>query len=194
MESGSVRQHTRGLRGVPVRGGQRLHALVGVEPTGIGQHPQFGAGQPSLLLPDRHRTIAERLTVGRDAQHRDHSRLCPADQVGQWPDPGPDLGRGQFVGPCGGERDEVGDPDAAVEKQLPVRVSQPAAGVDLVRGDPGQLQRRPEPVARTREMGVHRCGPQAGVDADEQQPQRIGDQVVHPGAAERLQLRPGEAR
>ena len=56
---------------------------------------------------------------------------------------------------------------------------------------PGAQQRGVEAVGRVREVGLHRRGPQARVDADEEQPQvgRLGEQVGHLDVAERLELR-----
>jgi hypothetical protein len=56
------------------------------------------------------------------------------------------------------------------------------------------VQRRPEPVAATGEVGIDRRGPQTGVDADEQQPQIGAEQIVDRRPVERLELGPAEAR
>jgi hypothetical protein len=54
------------------------------------------------------------------------------------------------------------------------------------------VQGGPEPVARPREVGVDGSGPQARVDADEQQIDAIAEQVVDRLAAERVELSPRE--
>ena len=64
----------------------------------------------------------------------------------------------------------------------------PSEQADLARGEAGQVQRRPEPVARPREVPAGRRGIQPGVDPAEQHVQRrpvggqhIGDRAVPRG-------------
>ena len=71
----------------------------------------------------------------------------------------------------------------------------PAAGSIGDVEDPGAQQRGVEPVAGAGEVGLRGGGPQARVDADEQQPQRLAggrEEVGHLHVAEGLELGPGE--
>jgi len=56
------------------------------------------------------------------------------------------------------------------------------------------VQRRPEPIAATGEVGTDRCSPQTGVDAHEQQTDALVDEVVDQRTVERLQFGAGETR
>jgi hypothetical protein len=82
-------------------------------------------------------------------------------------------------------------PDAPCAQQVAVGVGHARRLVHRLREDPGSQQRGVEAVHRVREVRLCRRGPQAGVDADEQQADVRTEQVRHLGVAERLELRRG---
>ena len=69
----------------------------------------------------------------------------------------------------------------------------PGARVDLPRRDPGAVQRRPETIPGSREVGVHGRRPQPGVDADEEQPHVVPGEVVDGRTVVSEQLSMGES-
>ena len=69
----------------------------------------------------------------------------------------------------------------------------PAAGSIRRSMTPPLQQRGVEAVAGVGEVGLRGGGPEAGVDADEEQPQVGPEQVGHLRVAERLELGPREA-
>ena len=68
----------------------------------------------------------------------------------------------ELVGRGGAAVDEVGDAETAVQQLLLLR------RVKLSRGKSGEMQRRPETVARTREVMTGGGGVKPRVDADEE--------------------------
>src|SRR6266566_4952465 len=79
-----------------------------------------------------------------------------------------------------------------ISSALAVGRGEPDRGVDQMGGDAGPQQGRVEPVAAWREVALHGDAAQAGIDADEQQPNAVGDQVRQGGSGERLQFGAGE--
>ena len=114
----------------------------------------------------------------------------PLDQRDQPLAAGAELVGGELVGAGGGAAHDVGDADAARGQVLAVRVGHAGRRVDRPLDDPGLEQRRVEPVDRVREVGLRGGGPEAGVDADEEQPQR----PVRVAAAGRGPRRRGRTR
>ncbi|CVM08033.1 Uncharacterised protein [Streptococcus pneumoniae] len=106
---------------------------------------------------------------------------------------GGEILRGELVGAGGGPRDEVGDPNAAGVQLGEVLGLVAVGGVDQVPGEPGTVQGWVEAVAAAGEVRTGGGGPQAGVDADEQQPQRVRQQVGDGAVAELLKLSLSEA-
>jgi hypothetical protein len=95
-------------------------------------------------------------------------------------------GRKRAIGARRRPFDQAGDADAAAQEVVPVGRGEPGGGVDQVVGDAGPQQGRVEPVAARREVALHRDAAQARIDADEQQPNAVGDQVRQGGSRERL--------
>ena len=81
---------------------------------------------------------------------------------------------GEFVGTHSGATDEVGQADSTAEELLLIRGIEPTRRIDLVIGETRLMQRRPETIAGTRERGIHRSRPQAGIDADDEHLQSGG--------------------
>ena len=111
----------------------------------------------------------------------DHEPVEPAG-------PGAQFLPGELVGAGGGARADVGDPDPPPGELRPVGLRVPVRGVDEGVGDAGAVQRRMEPVAGPGEVGAGRRRPEARVDPDEQQPQRLRQEVGDGGIAEALEL------
>ena len=188
----SVHEPRRGTGRTVVRG-ERVQGGVSVEPAGVRRHEQPRARPRRLLLPQHRLRASERLPVGRHPQHSDDGRRMRCHERVQAGGGGGELLRGELVGAGGGTRDEVGDPDAAGVQLGEVLGLVAVGGVDQVSGEPGTVQGRVEAVAAAGEVRTGGGGPQAGVDADEQQPQRVRQQVGDGAVAELLELGLGEA-
>src|SRR5439155_16766589 len=78
--------------------------------------------------------------------------------------------------------DEVRDaqPSPKERRSFP-RLEQPI-------GEAGGMERAPEAVSRPREVKAHRAGPEARVDADEEDVERRGDEVGDALAARRVEV------
>jgi len=120
----------------------------------------------------------ERAAVRRQAEHRDDVWLQRPNLRLQHRSPGAQLLTGQFVGTGAGGGHHVGDRNAQVRQHRQVVHLHPVAGVDLVGRDTRREQRRPEAVAPAREVRLCSSGPQAVVDADEQNAHGLADEVV----------------
>jgi hypothetical protein len=79
------------------------------------------------------------------------------------------LHRREFTGPGSGAIDQIGDADAAVNEVPPVLIGHRLAAIKITIDDAGQAQRGIETIARVREVSLCGGGPQAWVDADEEQ-------------------------
>src|SRR6266699_5217084 len=131
--------------------------------------------------------------VGGDAQDGDGARAEAGYRPGEYPGTFGQFGGAELIGARGRPLDQAGDADAAAQEVVPVGRGEPGGGVDQVVGDAGPQQGRVEPVAARREVALHGDAAQAGVDADEQQPDALGDQVRQGGSGGRLQLGLGVA-
>ncbi len=186
-----VRQQAGRAGGGGVRLGQRGDGLVRVEPARVGHHPELGAGQVLRLASRGRPGQPERRAVRRDAGDGDHARRRTTHQRLEVVPARAQLGGGELGGLGAGPADEVGDPEAAGPQPVAIGVVHAGGLVDGVLEDPGEQQRRVEAVAGVREVGLRGRGPQAGVDADEQQPDVRPEQVGHLGAAGRTRARRG---
>jgi hypothetical protein len=81
------------------------------------------------------------------------------------------LARGQLGGRSRGARTEVGQRDSEFGQPLIVRV------VEQDRRQARRVKQPPERVAAAGEMMAERAGPQAGIDADQQHPRPVDDDV-----------------
>jgi hypothetical protein len=145
--------------------------VVRVEPARVGGDPGLGPAD-ALRLPAQHRLRpVEGDPPGGDAEDGDDPRPPGGDQLGQGGGAGAQLLGVELGGGAGRAVDEVGDAEAVAE-QLGVLVrGEPA------RGEPGEVQRRPEPVARPGEVVPARGGDQTRVDPDEEDAQAGADDV-----------------
>jgi hypothetical protein len=181
-----------------VSGAERRDRLVGVEAAWVGNHPERRAGPADrpvdgLRLPAQSRAaLAEGVAVGGDAGDRDDRGTMIGDEPLQTRAALAQLLARELGGPPGRPSYEVGDPDAPRHEMRAVGIGHPGDPIDLVLGDAGRGQRRIEAVGRMREVGFDRGRPQAGVDADKQQPESRPDEIVDLMAAEGLQLQTRE--
>ena len=148
---------------------------MGVEPARVRHHPQLGAAERLGLAAERGLPAAEGGAVRRDAGDRHHPGPDPLDQ------------RRPAAGRRRGARSAVSSSARAVARRttlvmpmprerrcVAVVVGHPGRRVDRPLDDPGREQRGVEAVDRVREVRLGRGGPEAGVDADEEQPEVAG--------------------
>ena len=164
---------------------------MSVEAARVGQNPHPRAGRRRRLRAGDRAGVAERGPVGGDAGDGQDAGAVAVDESGQPVGAGLQFGGGELGGLRAGPGHQVGDAQAVAGQQVLLGRGQQA------RSEPGQVQGRPEPVARAGEMPAGRGGVQAGVDAAEEHPEQcprrredIGDRTV-PG---RLQVRRARAR
>ena len=165
---------------------------VRVQPARVRQHPQPGAADGEVLRSDGGGADPEGDPVGG---HADHRQPAGADRAHEGPEPlapGHQFLVGELVGPRGRPRHDVGDPEAeGAQRVLLLGEQQP-------RGEAAPGERRPEPVARAREVVPGRRRHQPGVDAAEEHPERrvagAGEHVGNGRGTRRLELLPGPSR
>lgn len=90
----------------------------------------------------------------------------------------------ELLGGCGGAVHQVAHAIALLEELVLLRRVEQAAG------EPGGMQRRPEAIARAREVMAGGGRVQPGVDAYEKDLQVRRNHVLQPLAARRLERRP----
>src|SRR4249920_4143492 len=105
------------------------------------------------------------MAIGADAEERDRPRAVAPDLGGQALAPGDEFPRFELIRGCGGAVDQVDDAVARFQ-QLEL-----LGWMQLPRREPGAVQRRPEPVARAREVMAGGARIQSRIDAAEQDPQ-----------------------
>ena len=105
------------------------------------------------------------MAKGADAEERHRFRPQAAHLGSEAPSTGDELLRRNLVRRGGGAIDEIGDAITGLQEQALLRRVQKA------RRKAGGVQRRPEAVARAREVMAGGGRVQARVDADEQHPQ-----------------------
>ena len=145
--------------------------MVGVQPAGVREHPDRPAADAVLLETEVSTRTRECGPVGRHADDRDQPGGDVADQR---PERGGSLAQllgAQLGGRPRGTVGEVGDADAE-RRQVAVLVGREDAGRES-----RSVQRRPEPVARPREVVAALRGGQRRVDADEQDPKARPDDI-----------------
>jgi hypothetical protein len=146
---------------------------VGVQAARIGHDPQAGGADRLGLRPDLGIFLTERSPVGGYPGHGDDTRLMPGHQVRELGAAGLELVAGEFRGLRGGPGDQVGDAQPVFGQQLLLARGQQAGGE--ARG----VQRGPEPVAGAREVVAGRRRVQAGVDAAEEDTERLAGRGQH---------------
>lgn len=145
-----------------VQAGEVGRLVVGVEPARVREDPDRAAGEIFVLQADDGVAAAERGAVGGEADDRDQAWPVLADDALELPRARAQLGVGQLGGRARRPRSDVRDADA-VREQLGVLVRAQAPQREARR-----VQRRPETVARSREVVAGLRGVQRRVDADEQ--------------------------
>ena len=179
--------------GCPVGGGEGVDRLVGVEPARVGHDPQHGAAERLRLAAGDGVAVAEGVAVGGDAGDGHDHRAVLGDERDA-------AARRRRAARPSSSSDALAVARATrLVMPMPrsmrygaVVVGHADAAIDVPVDHAGPPQRRVEAVAGVGEVRRRRRRPQAGVDADEEQPQARADEVGHRCVAERLQLGPGE--
>ena len=137
-----------------------------VEPAGIRQHPESCPADVPALGPELGSRGTERHPERGDPEEPDPSRPDPVDRLDQPRHAGAQLVGRELVGAGGGSGHQAGDADPqAREPEL-------LLGSELVRGEPGSVEHRPEPVPGTGEVQTVHKGALPGVDPAEQDRRR----------------------
>jgi hypothetical protein len=140
---------------------------MSVEAAGVGEDPEPGAAEGTGLGADGGAGAAEGGAVGGDASHGEDTGAAVGDQGGEALASGMEFGGVELGGLGGGAGDQVGDAQAVAAEQVLLSRGQ------APRGEAGQVQGGPEPVARPGEVPAGRGRVQARVDAAEQYVQRL---------------------
>src|SRR6266480_6816977 len=137
--------------GRPERVGQVRELVMSVATARVRQHPQARADETFVLKTKRRLRTLEADAVRGHAEDRHCGRPEPSDLRSEGSATLAQLARREFRR-CGGRAtDDVrdADPDA---REAPIVEGRP----DVV-GDPGEVERLPEPVAGPREMMADSC-------------------------------------
>src|SRR5215471_9882885 len=161
---------------------QVAELIVRVEPAGIGKDPDRRLSDGVRLRTGESPRVPERRSIGADPEHGQHLRTVTDEQLTQSVAAAAQLLRAQLVGPCGGTRRQVGAAEPVARQQsVLVRREQPI-------GEARAVQRRPEAVARTREVVANSGRVEAGIDAAEEDSQTRRDDVRDARVPRRGQL------
>ena len=161
---------------------------MGVQATWVGQHPQLTILKGLVLGPDNRAPATKCLPKCGDTKHGNHRWPVELHQRPQTFAAAGQLGSGELIGPGGCHIHDVGDRHPGINEGRSLGVGQTVRRIYFVCSDPGHEHRRPESIARTGEMGVHRRRPQPRIDPDEQQPDVVAEQVVNGCSPIRLQF------
>ena len=172
--------------------GERLRQcsdlVVRVEAAWVGKDPEPRFADGALLRAHDRPALVEGDAVSGHAQKCEEAGLPPPDLAGEGLAARDELFWGQLVGTGGGAHHDVGYAETVGEQLLLLeRIDQPG-------GETGKMDSRPEAIAGPREMVARRSGIEAGIDAAEEDPQVVCDDVGDGGRARGLQLLPRRLR
>ena len=117
-----------------------------IQAAGVGENPNLSGAQVLWLGADGGAGAAEGSAVGGDAGHGEDAGAAVGDQGGEALASGTEFGRVELGGLGGGAGDQVGDAQPVAGQQVLLGRGQEA------RGEAGQVQGGPEPVARPGEV------------------------------------------
>lgn len=146
---------------------------MGIQPTGIGQHPAPGAADRFILPSELRIGAIEGSSIRADSENRDDSWSISSHLPLQSPRATTQIIGTQLTGGRGCMGHDIGNPKAQWQKlalvergKLPIRESRP-------------MQRRPETIAGPRKMVARGGRVQAGIDPAEQNSQIGCDHIRH---------------